>query len=81
MKDYQWNKVSEILPEDCDFEKNDSAINKDFVVYISEEYDPAIAARCYDKNIGWYWEFGVVNPFPSDYADRVTLWMTIQLPQ
>lgn len=82
MDNYKWYKSCEIQPEDCDFERTKCAIQKDFVVYINSHYDPAVAARAFDEDFGgWYWEFGLDTPFPSDYADRITMWMPIELPE
>ena len=80
MDNYIWHKCADILPENCEYERTETAIQKDFVVYIDSDYDPVIAARCYDNKSGWYWEFGLNDPYPSDYADRITMWMAIELP-
>lgn len=83
--DYKWYDVKDILPENCEYPIHKDYVDKDFVVYLSDDYDPMVAGRIFeDPGRGWYWEFGIWNYLGDsdshENSDKVTKWMSIQLP-
>lgn len=86
VENFKWYSVSDILPEECDFERYDSNnIKTEFLVYFSDESFVQVASRFYeDYARGWYWEFGIMNLLGDDdtsaTSNRVTHWMVVPYP-